>query len=59
MNLILMDQELKKLESKLNLIEINTATAREHVGGFEWIIGSVVERAGSILTVLPYTVLPR
>ena len=31
-NIILMDQEFDKLESKLDLVEINTAAAREHVG---------------------------
>ena len=31
-NIVLMDQEFDKLESKLDLVEINTTAAREHVG---------------------------
>ncbi len=31
-DLIMMDQEFKKLKDKLELIKINTTVAREHVG---------------------------
>ena len=32
MNLIMMDGEFAKLELSFDLVEINTTTAREHVG---------------------------
>ena len=58
-NLILLDQEFDKLEGKLDLIEINTTTAREHVGEIERSICTIKERVREITTVMPYKVFPK
>ena len=42
-NLVLMDQEFDKLEGKLDLVEINTTAAREHVGEIERSIRTIKE----------------
>ena len=55
----MMDQEFEKLERDLGIIEINTTTAREHVGEIKRSNITVKEHCRAILTTLPYSTLPK
>ena len=58
-NIILMDQKINKLELKLDIVEINTTAAREHIGKIEQNIRTIKERARAIVTILPCGILPK
>ncbi len=59
MDLIMMDQEFQKLKKKLDLVKVNTTTAREHVGKIKRSNRTVQERSRAIYSVLPYSILPK
>ena len=58
-NVILMDQEFDKIESEVELMQINTKAAREHVGEIECGIWLIKERARGFISTCKFTVLPR
>ena len=58
-NVILMDQEFDKVESEVDLVQINTTAAREHVGEIERGIRIIKERARGFIYTCKFTVLPR
>ena len=58
-NVILMDQEFDKVESEVELVQIKTTAAREHVGGFEWGIQLIKEHDLGFISTCKFTVLPR
>ena len=49
-----MDMEFKKIADWLENVEINTTTARDHVGEIERGIRVVKERGRAIMGVLPF-----
>ncbi len=55
----LMDMEFEKLRNMLLNIILNTTAAREHVGEIERKIRVVKERARSMISILPYKLLPK
>ena len=58
-NVILMDQEFDKVESEVELMQINTTAAREHVGGIERGICLIKEHARGFISTCNFTVIPR
>ena len=58
-NLIMMDGKFAKLELSFDLVKINNTAACDHVGNIEQSIHTIKECGQSILTVLPYTTLPK
>ena len=58
-NCILMDLEFEKVKDECPLVEINTTAAREHVGEAERGIRTIKERARCVVSMLPYTMLPK
>ena len=60
MNMIMADQEFKKLEESLGkLVQFNTAAAREHVGEIKRSNRTTQERARAVSSVFPYVFLPK
>jgi hypothetical protein len=55
----LMDMEFKKLRDKLPNVILNTTAAQEHVGEIKGKIQVVKERARSMISILPYKLLPK
>jgi hypothetical protein len=56
---ILMDGEFEKMKGLMPTVECNTTTAKEHVSKAERSIRTVKERTRGIVTMLPFTHIPR
>ena len=56
---ILMDREFEKVKGLMPTVECNTTTAKEHVSKAECSIRMVKERMQRIMTMLPFTHIPR
>jgi hypothetical protein len=56
---VMMDQEFNKVEDEINLVEINTTAAHEHIGEIKQFIRVIKERSRALVSDLPYTTLPR
>jgi hypothetical protein len=56
---VVMDQEFDKVEDKIDLVEINTAAAHEHVGEIERFIRTIKEWSRALILDLPFTTLPQ
>ncbi len=55
---IMMDQEFDKVEEACDMVEINTTAAREHVGEIKRFIRTIKERSCTLVSDLPYNILP-
>ena len=51
--------EFKKVSEKLNNIEVNTMSAREHVGEIERQIRLIKERSRAVVADMPFKYLPK
>ena len=58
-NNILMDQEFDKVVDEVELVEVNTTAAPEHVGEIERCIRTVKERCRAVVSTLPFKYLQR
>jgi hypothetical protein len=54
-----MDGEFKKVKGLMPTVECNTTAAKEHVSKVECSIRTVKERTQGIVTMLPFTHIPR
>jgi hypothetical protein len=54
-----MDQEFDKVKEKIDLVEINTTAAREHIGEIKQFIRTIKEWSRALVLDLPYTTLPQ
>ncbi len=54
-----MDGEFEKVKGLMPTVECNTTTAKEHVSKAECSIRMVKERMQRIMTMLPFTHIPR
>ena len=58
-NIILMDQEFDRVKEEVGLVEINTASSREHLGKIEGMIRIIKERCQEIVSTIPFKNLPK
>jgi hypothetical protein len=55
---VMVDQEFDKIEDEINMVEINTTAACEHIGKIERFIQTIKECSRALVSDLPYCVLP-